>query len=50
VGCGRPGPVFVPAVRYFLASVGAECHTGQLLWLCRHPEFSTVQLAAAGVL
>ena len=27
---------------------GAECHTGLLLWLCRHP-VSTVWLAAAGV-
>ena len=34
---------------FFLPAVGAKCHTGLLLWLCRHP-MSTVWLAAAGVL
>ena len=50
VGCGRPGPVFGPVVPYFLPVVRVGCHTGLLLWLCRHPKLSTVWLAAAGVL
>ena len=50
MGCGRPGSVSGPAVQYFLACGGAECHTGLLLWLCRRPKLSTVWLAAAGVL
>ena len=50
VGCGRPGPVFGPVVQYFLACGGAKCHTGLLLWLCRHPKLSTVWLAGAVLL
>ena len=50
VGCGWPGPVFGHAVLYYLACGGAKCHTGLLLWLCRHPKLSTVWLAAVGVL
>jgi hypothetical protein len=33
VGCGRPGPVFGPVLPVFLP---VECHTGLLLWQCRH--------------
>ena len=50
MGCGMSGNVFGPAVQYFLPCGGAELHTGLLLWLCRHPNFSTVLLAAVGVL
>ena len=28
---------------FFLPVVGAECDTGLLLWLCRHPKLSTVR-------
>jgi len=31
VGCGWLGPVFSPALRYFLDCGGAECYTGLLL-------------------
>jgi len=31
------GPCLVLRCCIFLPVVGAECHTGLLLWLCRHP-------------
>ena len=33
-----------------LPVLGADYHSGLLLWLFRHPKLSTVWLAAAGVL
>jgi hypothetical protein len=50
--CGAMGlvPCLVQRCGISLPAVGAECHTGLLLWLCRHPKLSAVQLAAAGVL
>ena len=44
------GPCLVLRCSIFLPVVGAECHTGLLLWLCRHRKLSTVWLAAASVL
>ena len=49
MGRGRPGLVFGLVVQYFLSCGGGECHSGLLLWLCRHPKLSTVWLAGAGV-
>ena len=39
VGLGR---CLVLWCSIFLPVLGAECHTGLLLWLCRHPKLSTV--------
>ena len=50
VGAVGLGPCLVLRCCIFLPAVGDECHTGLLPWLCRHPKFSTVWLAAAGVL
>ena len=37
VGAIGLGPCLVLWCCIFLPLVGAECHTGLLLWLCRHP-------------
>ena len=44
-GADGLGPCLVLRCCISLPVVGAECHTGLLLWLCIHPKLPTVWLA-----
>ena len=46
VWCGMSGSVFCLRCR---TSLPVDCHTGLLLWQCRHTNLSTVRLAVADV-